>query len=178
MNGGTKFRPGPLLIAIPALMLVGLIWWFWCGQSTTLVLVRHADRDGLLDALSPDGMARAQELAHVGVNARLAAIYRSDTNRARDTAAPLALVTGLTPVVYPANEVDALVASIFADHRGENVLVIGHSNTVPDIIEAAGGPALSNLDEAEFDSFFMLSVCRCGRQRVTLLNLQYGAASP
>jgi hypothetical protein len=73
------------------------------------------------------------------------AIYRSDTNRARDTAAPMAMPTGLTPIVYPANDVVPLVASIFADHRGEKVLVVDHSKTVPDIIEAAGGPVLPDI---------------------------------
>jgi broad specificity phosphatase PhoE len=88
------------------------------------------------------------------------------------------MATGLMPIVYAANDVDPLVASIFADHRGEKVLVVGHSNTVPDIIEAAGGPALPDIDDGEFDNLFVLTVCRCDRRRVTLLNLQYGAASP
>jgi hypothetical protein len=76
---------------------------------------------------------------------------------------------------YPANDVDPLVASILADHRGQKVLLVGHSNTVPDIIEAAGGPS---IDGREFDNLFVFTVCRCGRKRVTLLRLQYGAASP
>ena len=80
--------------------------------------------------------------------------------------------------VYPANDVDPLVASILADHRGQKVLVVGHSNTVPDIIEAAGGPSLPDIDGREFDNLFFFTVCRCGRKRVTLLSLQYGAASP
>jgi broad specificity phosphatase PhoE len=168
-----------LLIGAAIVVVPGIaVWWFWCGAPTTLVVVRHADRDGQLDALTAAGTARAQELAHVGVKAGLAAIYRSGTNRARDTAAPLAAATGLAPVVYAANDVDALVASIFADHRGDRVLVVGHSNTVPDIIEAAAGPALPDIDDGEFDNLFVLTVCRCGRTRVTLLNLQYGAVSP
>lgn len=58
------------------------------------------------------------------------------------------------------------------------MFVVGHSNTVPDIIEAAGGPALPDIDDEEFDNLFVLTVCRCGRGRVTLLNLQHGPASP
>jgi hypothetical protein len=77
-----------------------------------------------------------------------------------------------------ANDVAPLVASILAHHRGEKVLVIGHSDTVPNIIKAAGGPALPSIDGEEFDNLFVLTLCRCGWRRVTLLNLQYGAASP
>jgi len=178
MNGQRNFRRGLLLGVAAVVVPIALVWWFRCGPPTTLVVVRHADRDGQLDALTAAGTARAQELAHVGTKVGLAAIYRSDTNRASDTAAPLAMATGLTPVVYSANDVAALVTSIFADHRGEKVLVVGHSNTVPDIIEAAGGPAFPDIDGGEFDNLFVLTVCRCGWRRVTLLNLQYGAASP
>jgi broad specificity phosphatase PhoE len=178
MKGAPRRRRGLLLGALAVIVPVGLAWWLWCGPSTTLVLVRHADRDGQLDALTAAGTARAQELAHVGMKAGFAAIYRSDTNRSRDTAAPLAAATGLTPIVYPANDVAPLVARIFADHRGAKVLVVGHSNTVPGIIQAAGGPALSDIAQGEFDDLFVLTVCRCGRTRVNLLNIQYGAASP
>jgi len=178
MTRQLKSRTSVLLAVVAVLVSMGLVLWFWCGQSTTMVIVRHADRDGPLDALNAAGMVRAQELVHVGIEAEFAAIYHSDTNRARDTAAPLAAAAGLAPIVYPANEVQSLVASIFADHRGEKVLVIGHSNTIPDIIEAAGGPVIPNIGEAEFDKIFVLTVCRCGRKRVTLLNLQYGAVSP
>jgi broad specificity phosphatase PhoE len=155
-----------------------LYWWWFCGRATTLLLLRHAERDAGVDALNAAGAARAQELVHVGEKSGIVAIYRSDTNRARDTAAPLATALGITAVVYPANDTSALVSDIFADHRDEKVLVVGHSNTVPDIIEAAGGPSLQDIDEKEFDNLFVLTVCRCRRGRTTLVNLQYGAVSP
>jgi broad specificity phosphatase PhoE len=177
LNGRFKLRPGWLLLALAMLLPLGL-WWFGCGPTTTLVLVRHADRDGQLDALNEAGRTRARELAHVGINANLAAIYHSDTNRARDTAALLAAATGLTPVVYPADDVQSLVNSIFADHRGEKVLVVGHSNTIPDIVKAVGGPVIPDIDDKEFDQLFVLTVSRWGRKPATLLTLQYGAASP
>jgi broad specificity phosphatase PhoE len=154
------------------------LWWWFCGRPTTLLIVRHADRDAGVDALNAAGAARAQELVHVGEKSGVAAIYRSDTNRARDTAAPLATALGLTPVVYIATDTSALVEEIFAEHRGEKVLVVGHSNTVPDIIEAAGGPSLPELDDKDFDNVFVLTVCRCVRGGRLLVNLQYGAVSP
>jgi broad specificity phosphatase PhoE len=172
-----------LRIAVPVVIVVALpiiVWWCWfrCGQPTTLLLVRHADRAGSQDALNAAGTARAQELVHVGGKAGITAIYRSDTNRAGDTAAPLASALGLTPVVYPANDTTPLVNTILADHPGERVFVVGHSNTVPQIIQAAGGSAIANIDDAEFDNLFLLTVCRCRRGPATLINLQYGAVSP
>lgn len=153
-------------------------WWFGCATDTTFLIARHADRVVNQDALAPQGLVRAQELVHVGEKAGIVAIYHSDTERARQTAAPLATALGITPVIYPANDAAALVSQIFADHRGERVFVVGHSNTVPQIITAAGGPSLPDIAAVEFDNLFVLSVCRCRRGLATLVNLQYGAPSP
>jgi 2,3-bisphosphoglycerate-dependent phosphoglycerate mutase len=168
----------PLIV----LLVIGLgVWWWWwwrCGPETTLLLVRHADRQGNDDALNAAGTARAQELVHVGEKAGLAAIYRSNTIRARDTAALLASAVGLTMVEYVASETGPLVDTIFANNRGQTVLVVGHSNTVPEIIQAAGGPALADIAELEFDNLFVVTVCRCRRGPARVFNLQYGAVSP
>ncbi|HKC82196.1 MAG TPA: hypothetical protein VKB91_13450, partial [Gemmatimonadaceae bacterium] len=71
-----------------------------------------------------------------------------------------------------------LVSQILADHRGEKVLIVGHSNTVPQLISAAGGPSIPDIAADEFDNLFVVSVCRCRRGLATLVNLQYGAPSP
>ncbi len=169
-----------VVLILLGVLVVCLPWWlwFWCGRATTLLIVRHADRQGTDDALTVQGAARAQQVVHVAEKAGAVAIYRSDTNRARDTAAPLAAALGLTPVVYPANDVATLVSDIFADHRGETVFVVGHSNTVPQIIAEAGGPTVPNIDEGEFDNLFVLTACRCRRGSARLVTLQYGAPSP
>jgi broad specificity phosphatase PhoE len=155
-------------------------WWCWwrCGRETTLLVVRHADRAGTTDALNAAGVARAQELVHVGEKAGITAIYRSNTIRARDTAAPLASALGLTPVEYVAADTGPLVDTLMADHRGQTVLVVGHSNTVAQIIQAAGGPSLANINDLEFDNLFVLAICRCRRGQARVVNLQYGAPSP
>jgi phosphohistidine phosphatase SixA len=146
--------------------------------ATTILVVRHAEKPGQADSLSAAGFDRAQILAHVAATAGVQAIYHSDTKRNQLTAAPLAKKLGLTPTVYPAKETDAVVASIFAEHEGGVVLVIGHSNTVAKIIAAAGGPALPDLSEDEFDRLFVVVTQPCRRGPSTLVELQYGAPSP
>ena len=154
-------------------------WWLRCGPETTQIVLRHAVRPTSgPDALTLEGAARAQELVHVARKVTVAAIYRSDANRSRDTATPLADALGLTPVVYGAADVSGVVSQIFADHRGQTVVVVGHSNTVPLIIAEAGGPTVAEIAADEFDNLFVLTVCRCRGSRATLVNLQYGAASP
>src|SRR6476620_11316085 len=88
-----------IVLAIGVISLP-LWWWWWrCGPTTTLLIVRHADRAAGQDALNAAGTARAQELVHVAEKSGVEAIYRSDTDRARDTAVPLSTALNLTPVV-------------------------------------------------------------------------------
>jgi broad specificity phosphatase PhoE len=153
--------------------------WLRCGSATTLIVLRHADRPSTgQDVLTPEGAARAQELVHLCQKAGVVAVYGSETNRARDTAAPLAAALGLTPEVYAPKDVSGVVSRIFADHRGRTVVVVGHSNTVPLIIEAAGGPKVPDLADDEFDNVFVLTVGPRRFGRASLVQLQYGAASP
>jgi hypothetical protein len=65
-----------------------------------------------------------------------------------------------------------------ATHGGKRVLVVGHSNTVPKIVAAAGGPKIPDLGEKEFDDLIVLEVGPESPATARLLHLQYGAASP
>jgi broad specificity phosphatase PhoE len=152
-------------------------------------VVRHADRAGQADSLSAAGVVRARELAHVASHAGVTAIFTSDTRRTRDTAAPLAAVLGITPEVYPAKDMAALMTRIRRDQPGETVLVVGHSNTVPMIIAAAGetfglggpgqkGPLPLDLSEDTYDDLFVLRVDACRMDPATVLHLRYGEPSP
>ena len=151
-------------------------WWFLCGPHTTVLLVRHADRDNNVDLLNAVGLARAQELAHVVDKAGLAAIIRSDAVRAQQTAEPAATAEGLVPIVLPQADVTAFIDEIRNNHRGQTVLVVGHSDTVPQIIAGLGGPAVT-IGGTEFDNFYVLTLCRCRFGGARLTNLQYGASN-
>ena len=162
---------------IIVVIIIGWWWRFWCGVETVVVLIRHSDRVQGQDQLSDIGLVRSQELVHVLEKAGVDAIIRSDTNRTAQTAAPLAAATGITPVVFPPNNIAAFVDEI-RSHSGETVFVIGHSNTVPQIIATLGGPGIPEIAETEFDNLFVLTLCRCSWRPARLLNLQYGAPSP
>jgi broad specificity phosphatase PhoE len=146
-----------------------------CERTTTLLVVRHADRRGEDDALSDAGRERALALARTLARSGVAAVYHSDTDRTRLTAAPLAGALGITPVELPAKDVSGLVAHVFGHHCGETVLIVGHSNTVPLIVAAAGGPSVPDLAEDEFDDLFVVTV---RARAATLVRLEYGAESP
>ncbi len=147
-------------------------------KATTMLIVRHAEKPGDADSISTIGEWRAKALAHVCGPAGVKAIYHSNTRRNALTAAPVANALSLKPVMYAAKETDALVTRIFHEHEGETVLVIGHSNTLPAIIAAAGGPKIENLPEDEYDRLFVLVIPPCRRGEATLTQLQYGNQSP
>ena len=76
------------------------------------------------------------------------AIYVSDYRRTRQTAAPLAARLGLTPLVYDPADTPGLIARVRAGPGP--VLIVGHSNTVPDIVAALGGTRPAPLVHEDF----------------------------
>lgn len=146
-------------------------------RPSLVVLVRHADRHAGADALTSAGEARAQDLARALAKLGVDAIYTSEFRRTQATAAPTASALGLTPVAVPARDVDDLVRRIDAHPGGDTVLVVGHSDTLPKLIAALGGPSLT-IDHAEYDDLFLLRRGGPPWQPVELANLQYGAETP
>lgn len=160
-----------ILVIVCCLLLVGC-----CSSSvTTIVVVRHAERLNATDTtpLSPAGFQRARALRHALDSAGIQAIFVSDKLRSRQTADSLRIAHSLPQVQIPKDSISQLLDSLRA-RTGQRLLVVGHSDTVPQII-AAYGFEPQTIAENEFDKMFILTV----RQRATrLLRLQYGAPSP
>ncbi len=155
-------------------IIIFVIYWY-CTTTTTIIFVRHADRDGSNDALTANGVTRANELVHVAERSGTTAIYHSGANRTRLTATPLANALGITmnQIASSTQTID----HIFNNHSGETVVVAGHSDTVPEMIGLAGGPTLPHITSTEYDNLFVLSRCNCFTGPTKLVNLQYGAPS-
>lgn len=80
--------------------------------------------------------------------ARPVAIYVSDYKRTRQTAGPLAERLGLSVTLYDPADTPALIARVRAETGP--VLIVGHSNTVPDIVAALGGTRPAPLVHEDF----------------------------
>lgn len=140
------------------------------AEAQMVILVRHAERadggaagqpmTGQSTPNNPDpelsdaGKARAARLATMLADSGIVAIYTTEYRRTKDTAAPLAAQLKLTPQVLGSRDQAALVAGI-KSHTSGAVLVVGHSNSVPAIIKALGGPDVTIAD-AEYDNLFFL----------------------
>jgi phosphohistidine phosphatase SixA len=104
--------------------------------------------------LLPEGQRAARALAGRLGHAGLRAIYVSDFKRTRQSAAPLAARLHLTPIVYDPADTPGLIARVRAGPQP--ALIVGHSDTVPDIIEALGGTRPAPLVHADFGDLWWI----------------------
>lgn len=139
------------------------------AAQQTVILVRHAERadggKGVADpmtgtppdpSLSAAGEARAMKLASMLADAGVRAIVTSEYKRTRETAQPLATKLGLQIQALPSKDSAAIVAKMKAAHARDTVLIVGHSNTIPEIVKAFGGPELKIADD-EYSGIYILS---------------------
>jgi broad specificity phosphatase PhoE len=112
-------------------------------------VMRHLQKEAGSDpGLTDEGRRCAVRLADELAGSGIAAVYASSTRRARETAAPLAARLGLGMKGYdPGNTAD-LVARMQAE--AGSVLAVGHSNTVPEIVERLGGARPADLAEDRY----------------------------
>lgn len=144
----------------------------------TIIVVRHAEADtaqpGKDPPLGADGHARALELARVLADTPLHAVYITHYQRNRQTAAPLPRHAGENPTVI--DEVPATLRALRAEPWGTTSLVIGHSNTVPDLVRELTGHALPADEPVVFDRMWIVTLAPGGT--ASLLRLRYGAPLP
>ncbi|HEX4602386.1 MAG TPA: phosphoglycerate mutase family protein [Candidatus Angelobacter sp.] len=161
----------------PALFLCQMAAAQQSPRASTVILVRHAEKvSSAPDAvLSAAGQQRAECLAQVVKEAGVKRIYVSDARRTQQTAEPAAKALGIKPVVVPAKDVNALVRDVFYG-AGGNALVVGHSETVPLVIERAQAGKVPPIGVNEYDGLYVLTVLEGGSTPV--LKLHYCAPSP
>ena len=159
--------------ALPA--LVGIQPARGAEPATTVLLVRHAEKasDGGRDpTLTARGQAWSRALAVALAPAGVRAIYATPFKRTLQTAAPTAAALGLrvheTPV--QADFTRDLARQILEAHRGQTVLVVGHSNTLGPTIAALGGGPTFELEESAYGDLFVCTVPAAGPP--TLLRLK------
>lgn len=118
--------------------------------SVATYVVRHFDTPkGEKDPnLLPQGAARAEALARWFRGKRLCAILVTQYQRTRQTVAPLAASRGIALQSYDAADTAGAVARAKASPCP--VLIVGHSNTVPDIVEKLGGMRPAELKHEDF----------------------------
>ena len=165
-------RPWPILLFL-------LTFAAPAAAQSPIFIVRHAERadDGAQKnmmekdpALSAAGQARARRLAAMLRSAGIEHVYASQYLRTQQTAAPLAEAAHLKVETVPAKNIDDLVRRVLADKSP--VLVVAHSDTIPDILKALGVSADVKIGDMEYDDLFIVVPPATGVP--TLVRLRFG----
>lgn len=130
------------------------------ADPDAIFLVRHAERadaGGLPQSdpnLSDAGRKRAADLAEELRDAKINAIFVTEYRRTQETAKPLEERLGIHATVIPAEETARLIATLKSS--AGSVLIVGHSNTLPKIMEALGISSPTAMAERDYDDLFLL----------------------
>lgn len=145
--------------------------------QTTIWIVRHAEKDlkNLSDSdpsLSLEGRDRARDLATLLRPKRVLAVYATPFKRSRQTAELTAYGHGVNVQIYDPADPDALAAAVLREHKDGSVLIVGHSNTVLELVEAFGiKRPIPALTEDDYNYVFAVTV---QGDSIQLQTSQYG----
>jgi broad specificity phosphatase PhoE len=169
------------LLGLAGIVIVAAAFIYWnSATTTTVVVIRHADKgpNAIADApLSPPGEQRAVRLAQMFGDGekfgRVTKVYVTNTRRAQQTVAELVQRLGVKAEVVDAKSSAAQLARrVLRENRGGLALVVGHSNTVPEIVGAmADVKDVPPIGDEEFDTMYVVTVPTIGRASV--LRLKY-----
>jgi 2,3-bisphosphoglycerate-dependent phosphoglycerate mutase len=139
------------------------------SAQSTIFIIRHAEKaDSSEDSdLSEAGRARAEVLAKMLKDANITAIYVTEFKRTQQTAAALAKALGIPVTTLPAKDNAALLAKLRT--LNGNALVIGHGDTIPDLIKALGISEPINIAENDYDNLFEIVL----EEKPKLIRLHY-----
>ncbi len=124
-----------------------------------IVVVRHAEKastGGNDPELSVAGQKRAETLARILKDSQITAVFVTNFKRTQQTAAPTARAAHLSPTVIPASDIPALVAKLRV--LNGNALVVGHGNTIPDLMKALGITTPVTIPEDDYTEIFLVSL--------------------
>lgn len=154
------------------------------SMPSMVVLVRHAEKatvGGSDPSLSELGQTRAKALATALADAGVTSVITTTYKRTFETSDVLANARNIkTEKVAIAGSTAAHIESIVSavkKHPGETVLVVGHSNTIPAIVTALGGPKMPDLCDSNYATMFIVHMNADGKP-ANVVRTRYGAAEP
>jgi 2,3-bisphosphoglycerate-dependent phosphoglycerate mutase len=127
------------------------------GAAPVIFVVRHAEKattSGNDPDLAVAGRKRAEALADILKDSQITAVFVTEFKRTQETAAPTVKAAHVSATVVPANDVSGLVAKLRAVNG--NALVVGHGNTIPDLVKALGITALINIPDDDYSEIFVV----------------------
>ncbi|WP_421877231.1 histidine phosphatase family protein [Marinoscillum sp.] len=150
-------------LLIIAILLVGVTQMY--AQQTTFILMRHAEKvaDGTKDpGLTEEGTARSMRLKEMLSEQPVAAIFSTPYQRTKLTVTPLAEAKGVSLQVYQPFQ-EGFLEQLMAAYPGQTVVVSGHSNTIPMLVnKLIGEEKYEQLDESDYNDLYIVTVDQLG----------------
>ena len=138
-------------------------------STTTLYLVRHGETDGPSSGnpnLSETGRQRAERLTRE-IGKRVDAVYSTNYLRTQQTATPTAEAYGLEVRSYDPGNMKKTVDQILRDHPNGRVLIVGHSNTTPDMLNVlTKSRQYSDISHDDYANLYEVKIKRSGKTTV------------
>ena len=159
---------------------VGLAWFFESQATTTIIFVRHAEKDLMVSddpGLTEAGERRVFELTRqmqgADVVAGIDAIYSTSFKRNIETVKPLAEVLDLQIHEYNKNEYEQVLDQILDNYKGKIILVAGHSDTLAGLMaELGASKSVPEIADNEYDNIYIVSIPGFGKTKT--IRLRYG----
>jgi len=126
--------------------------------APVIFIVRHAEKattGGNDPDLSSQGQKRAEALARMLKDSEITSVFVTEFKRTQETAGAAAETAPASPTVVSGKDVGALVEKLRA-LKGGNALVVGHGNTIPDLVKALGITTPVNIPEDDYSEIFVV----------------------
>lgn len=142
------------------------------GDVSTYIVVRHAEKvdDSRDPDLSEAGFVRAEKLAAMLASMKPDVAFTTPFKRTRQTLEPTGKAFGLQLEEYDPRNAAPFVEGLKA-MRGKTVLIAGHSNTAPGIVNALlGEERFKNLEDHQYDHLWIVQRFASGEASVILIH--------
>ena len=153
-----------LIVSIPLLFAAA------ADAAPVIFIVRHGEKastGGNDPDLSPEGQKRGDALARILKDSQITSVFVTEFKRTQETAAPTTKATHVSPIVISANDNGALVEKLRS--LNGNALVVGHGNTIPDLLKALGIATPVSIPDDVYAEIFAVLI----GDPPQLLRLQY-----
>lgn len=125
----------------------------------SIFLVRHAEKadDGTKDpGLTSEGIMRSERLADMMKYEDITRIYATNYKRTKETADPLATRNEIDVLIYEPSDM-SFARKIKNESKDHNILIIGHSNTTPSLVNSIiGTQKYEKIEEDDYSNLFVI----------------------
>ena len=151
-----------------------------CSCNYKVYVVRHAEKSNSPadnPVLSAAGSERAVSLRETLKNKKIKKIYSTNTTRTQSTVAPLAAFLQIKTDIYPARPDSNFIKTLKSN--ATNQLVVGHSNTIDDVVNMLVGSKVipDDLPDAAYDNLYIIKLSKSGKGNGHLISQKYGKKS-